>query len=446
MRILILGINFRPELAATGKYTGEMANWLARRGHDVRVVTAPPHYPQWRVLPGYSGWRYARERWFLQNSVEHDAEHSADSSPELQVFRCPIWVPRTPQGLKRLLHLASFGLSSWPVMLWQVLWRPDLVLLIEPTLFCSLQALLAAWCSGAKAWLHIQDFEVDAAFELGDFSWSWLKTAALNCERQLLRYFDRVSTISDRMVERLKSKGVEPSRCILFPNWVDTNVIFPLSSVSLFRKELGIAAETIVCLYSGSMGNKQGLDLLVGAARRLSKRTDVRFVFCGEGVNRNSIAQQAHDLPNTDLVRFQPAERLNDLLNLADIHLLPQRVDAADLVMPSKLTGMFASGRPVVVTANQGTQLATAVDGRGLVVPPGDVECFASAILQLVEDRELRLRFGRAARTYAQDHLEFSKILLHFERAVISACEADGKGVSEVAVRCRTAKVRTPVR
>ena len=103
--------------------------------------------------------------------------------------------------------------------------------------------------------------------------------------------------------------------------------------------------------------------------------------------------------------------RLNDLLNLADVHLLPQRAEAADLVMPSKLTGMFASGRPVVATAEAGTQLAAAVRDCGVVVPPGDAERFSEAIVRLAEDTALRKGLGRNARLYAELTLDKKTIL-----------------------------------
>jgi colanic acid biosynthesis glycosyl transferase WcaI len=145
MKILLYGINFAPELTGIGKYTGEMAAWLVAQGHDVRVVTAPPYYPAWAVSPGYSGRTYRTEDW-----------HGA------KVLRCPLWVPSQPGGLKRLLHLASFALSSLPVMLGQVFWRPQVVWVVEPALFCAPTAeqgfdllsdaatLLLGWWSPAK--------------------------------------------------------------------------------------------------------------------------------------------------------------------------------------------------------------------------------------------------------------------------------------------------------
>ncbi len=346
----------------------------------------------------------------------------------MEILRCPIWVPKSPDGLKRLLYLASFTLASLPVMLSQIRWHPDVVLVVEPTFFCAPQALLAARWSGAKAWVHIQDFEVDAAFELGDLASRRGQNFAFTLERWLLRRFDRASSISEQMVLRLYHKGVDPSRCVYFPNWVDTSSIYPLPHPSCFRHELGIGENTVVALYSGSMGKKQGLDLLVDIARRLAHCSDLRFVFCGEGSYRQALAEKSKGLSNLSVIPFQPSERLNELLNLADIHLLPQRADAADLVMPSKLTGMLASGRPVVATAHSGTQLASVAQGHGVVVPPGDPDAFAAAVLALAADRDLRLKLGQEARRYALTHLDSSPILEGFEQSLIAVCGISGRG------------------
>ncbi len=422
MRILIYGINFHPEPTGVGKYTGEMAHWLAGRGHEVRVVTAPPSYPQWRIFPGYHSRKYSRENSRPQNGNGTPTSGVHDPVPDIVIFRCPIWIPNNPNGLKRLLHLASFGLSSVPALIRQIGWRPDVVLLVEPTLFCALQALMMARWSGARSWLHVQDFEVDAAFGLGDFSSSRVRDWAIAVERRILSSFDRVSAISKRMVDRLSVKGVDPSRGILFPNWVDTSEIFPLEGASPFRKELGIAESAVVALYAGSMGKKHGLELLVEAANRLKHCPDLRFVFCGEGPSRQLFEEAAKQLPNVKLLPVQPAERLNDLLNLADIHLLPQLADAADLVMPSKLTGMMASGRAIVATADPGTQLFGALEGMGLVTTPGDVDALVSSLLRLAEDSSLRKRLGQEARKYAISHLNRDEILHRFERSMASAC------------------------
>jgi len=390
-----------------------MAGWLTARGHQVRVVTAPPFYPEWRVGKNFSAWKYRKEETFL---FLPDGS-SAVARGDITVYRCPLWVPVKPSGLKRLLHYVSFALCSFPVMLLQVLWRPDVVLVVEPTIVCAPQAWLVARLSGAWAWLHIQDMEVDAAFEMGLLPSGLLSQLAYAVERVVLARFDSVSTISASMLTRLKKKGVADG--LLFPNWVDTEVIRPMAAPSLFRRKLGLSDGVRVALYSGNMGNKQGLEILVAAARLLQGRGDVRFVFCGDGSGREGLVVAAAGLGNASFMPLQPIERLNDLLNLADIHLLPQKADAADLVMPSKLTGMLASGRPVVATAKAGTQLAEIVENKGIVVEPDDAGALASAIGLLADDEPLRRKLGAAARTYAVAHLGKQAILTEFEKSLL---------------------------
>jgi Glycosyltransferase len=376
---------------------------LAARCHDVRAVMTPPFYPAWRVDEGYSAWRYQRE-----------------SLSGVDVWRCPVWVPTHPTGVRRMLSQISYFLSSLPVMLWQIFWRPEVVIAIEPPLFCALQAWLVARLAGAKAWLHIQDFEVDVALRMGLLEYGALYSIVATMERWLMCGFDRVSTISEKMLERLSFKGVPPERRVLFTNWVDTERIYPLGYSSPMRSELGISKDTIVVLYSGNMGAKQGLEVMIEAARYLKDDSSVLFVLCGDGGERASLQAQAQSLPNVRFILLQSLEGLNNLLNMADIHILSQRADAADLVMPSKLTGMLASGRPVIATAKTHTQVAKVVEQCGIVVPPEDAQALTDAVRQLAVNPEARSQLGTIARDYALSHWRNDLVLLSFEEKLLS--------------------------
>jgi colanic acid biosynthesis glycosyl transferase WcaI len=406
MKVVVYSVNFSPELTGIGKYTGDMVQWLTSHGHEVRVVTAPPYYPQWSVLKGYSS-----KRW----RVDH-----VDGA---LIYRCPLWVPARLSGLKRLLHLCSFALSSAPIMFWQVRWLPELVMVIEPSLICTPVTISVARLVRAKALLHIQDFEVDAAFELGMLPQGKVRGAVTFIERWLMNRFDRISTISNRMLKRLYEKGVTEERGLLFPNWVDTRKIIPLKTVSRLREELGIPNDEIAVLYSGNMGEKQGLEIVIGAAGILSRESAIRFIMCGHGAAYSRLRELGDGLDNITWLPLQPIDKLNELLNAADIHLLPQRADAADLVMPSKLTGILASGRPVVATAHPGTEVWNVVQGRGIAVEPGNVEAFADAIQKLTADAELRKSLGMAAREYAVAELDKKKVLSEFEAELVSLVE-----------------------
>jgi colanic acid biosynthesis glycosyl transferase WcaI len=398
MRILIIGLYFSPDIISTGKYSGDLAVYLALHGHEVHVVTAPPYYPQWKIRSGYSGWRYCRER--LQG---------------ISVYRCPLWVPKKPSGLNRLPHLFSFSISCLPVVLLQTAWKPDVILCIVPTLLSATMALLAGRLCGAKTWLHIQDFELDAAFNLEILPGRrLLYPLAKFFERSTLTHFDRVSTISNKMLHGCFEKGVRPERIRLFPNWVDTTVIRPLTGENPLRIESGLDSKQVVVLYHGNMGRKQGLEILIEVASRLQDMPDLLFLLCGEGPMRSELEKQAKLLPNVKFLDLQPEEKLNQLVNLADIHVLPQHAGVADLVMPSKLTTMLASGKAVIATADENTELGQVVKQAGLLVPPEDSTALKEAIRYLVHNPEQRLRLGALGRKFAMQNWDREVVLNGF--------------------------------
>lgn len=402
LNILVYGINFWPELTGVGKYSGEMCQWLADHGHLIEVVTAPPYYPAWRVSAGYQSHAYRVEKWATAGRV--------------RITRCPLWVPRQVNTLRRLLHLTSFALSSLPALWAGLRRRPDILLVIAPTLLVAPAALAMARWWQIPAWLHMQDFEVDAMFGLGlGGSQNWLRQIALAIESRLLRSFDRASSITLHMVSRLVAKGVRPFRCVLFPNWVDLSAIFPMCGPNAFRAQLGVGDGDILVLYAGNMGEKQGLEILVDAARILQGQPGIRFVLAGDGAARQRLQRAAEGLDSVFWVSLQPIERLNELLNSADIHVLPQRADAADMVMPSKLIGMFASGRATVGTAARDTQLGQVLGAAGQRVEPGDAQALAAALLGLANNTEQRHALGQRGRAFAERHFAVDSIMADFE-------------------------------
>jgi len=425
MRILLHGLNFSPEEIGIGKYSGEMVHDLLRRGCDVTVVTTPPYYPQWKIKEGFRKWGWWSDATepklkVLEDTLGNHGERRLIRG-RLKVIRCPLWVPGQVSGVKRIIHLASFGLSSIPAVIWSAFrLRPDVIMTIEPGAFCMPTTWLTARLFGAKAWLHVQDFEVDAAFELGILKQPLLKKLVLAVEAFLMRRFDRVSTISTNMIDRLSTKRVEFDRTYLFPNWVDCDVMRPLENAHAFRAQFHLPIDKCIALYAGNIGAKQGLELIIEAARRTNDDRHLHFVICGDGANFPAIEAEAQGLSNLTLLPLQPMELFNTFMNCADIHLLPQKADAADLLMPSKLTGMLATGRPVVACASPGTQIARVVAGIGCVVHPGDVDAFTESVVKLAADPGERERLGRIARAFAIEHLSKRTILDKFFRELQS--------------------------
>jgi len=399
MKLLLYGLNYAPEPVGIGKYSGELAEWLAGRGHEVRVITAPPYFPQWRAIAN----RYRREQ-----------------RRGVAIWRCPLWVPRRPSGVSRLIHLASFAISSLPVLLAQRKWRPDVVLTVAPAFFCAPGALLLGKLCGeaTTTWLHIQDFELDAAFELGILKGRWIRRIAENWERSTLQSFSKISTISASMRQRVIAKGIQVHRVSLLPNWVDLQTIYPLNPIQVdnnpYREELQISEEKIILMYSGSMNKKQGLNLLVEVIKTLAHLPNLIWLLAGEGPTKAELVRDTVGLINVIHLPLQPEERMNDWLNLADIHLLPQKANAADLVLPSKLLGILASGRPLVASTPMGSELGLA-EQAGIRVEPGDSEGFSQAIGELVSNREKRRQLGANGRQLAQEKFGRDAVLLQLE-------------------------------
>lgn len=420
MKILLYSLNFAPELTGIGKYSGEMATWLAQQGHQVQVVCAVPYYPQWQVQEGWSRWRWQRTR-------------QVAGAGTLDVRRCPLWVPSRPSGMRRILHLLSFTFSSLPPLAWRVLvGRPDLVFVVAPALLAAPQAMVLARLAGRPAWLHVQDFEVDAALDLGLVRPGRLGQLARRVEAWLLRRFHRVSTISEAMLTRLHAKGVPQARTALLPNWVDLQAIRPPTAAERARNdvrtELGLGPADRLLLYAGNMGEKQGLDVVIEAARRLRHRSDLRFLMVGTGAAAERLRTSAADLRNMIWWPLQPVQRLNTLLGAADIHLLPQRGDVADLVMPSKLGGMLASGRLVIGTARAGTELGRVLDAVGVRVEPGDAAALAAALELHASDIDALAHRGMAGRAHAEQTLGVTPVLSRFvaQAAALAASAVPG--------------------
>ncbi len=378
-RVLMYAMNYAPELTGCGRYTGEMGEELARRGAIVTVVTTPPHYPGWRVQPGYVN-RYAVEQ-----------------RTGARVLRCPAYLRDQMSGIHRMIAPIAFALSSMPVVLWQMLAkRQDMLICIEPTLFGAPAAIAIAWMRGIPAVLHVQDLEVDAAFEVGHLNPpTWLKRLAYAFERGVMRRFDRVITISEVMRARLIAKGLDPARVALIRNWVDLDHIRPLDDPSGYRAVLDVPTDRFIILYSGNIGHKQGLDTLGRAAASLVDDPAILFVIAGDGPERERLVRDYGALPNIVFRPLQPEGQLGAFLNMADVHVIPQRAGETDFALPSKLAGILASGRPLIAMASPTQEIARFVGNSAIVIPAEDDASLVAAILKMRAGDEPERRAGR---------------------------------------------------
>ncbi len=404
MKILIFGLNYAPELIGTGKYTGELGAWLSEHNHDVRVICAPPYYPDWNVNAGYRAWCYRSE---VINGVK--------------IFRCPLFVPKKPNVFLRLVHLISFSISSLPLLFIHIFWKPSIVITIEPTVFCAPGTLFLSKLSGAKSLLHIQDFELDAMLKLEMGRHGFFTGLGYKIESWIMRRFDAISTISNSMVESAKKKlNGKNNPVFYFPNWVDIDFIKPGMDDSFYRQKWGISAAKKVVIYSGNLGEKQGLEMVIEAASKLSETENVVFLFIGSGAVKDRLVALARQLNLTNVIfhPIQPYQQLPALMALGDIFLVVQKKGVADAVLPSKLTTILAAGKNALITAEKETELGILCEktpGIARLVVPEDIDNFVRVLKDMLQEIDLnKTNINLIARKYAEDFLSKEEALGKF--------------------------------
>jgi colanic acid biosynthesis glycosyl transferase WcaI len=406
--LALYSLNYAPEPIGIPYYNAGMARWLVGRLRwSVVVRTGIPHYPGWRVPPSHAG-------------RDMRAGRGDEVIDGVAVERVPHHVPSLPlSGAKRACLDASWLVATW-WRSWSTRRRPQAVMMVAPPFLGGLLGLFLGWRWGVPVVYHVQDLQVDAALDLGMLP-RRLGSLLSWCERLILRHADLVTTVSPGMAQRIRAKGAGGRRVRLFPNWVDPSGLELRGTAAEFRRQWG-AGEGVVAMYSGSLGRKQGLEVLIEAVALIAEDCPVQVVIAGDGPERAGLEAlvRARGLTRICFCDLVPADRLGDFLSAADLHVIPQRKAAAGSVMPSKLLNIMAVGRPVVVTADHGTDLARTVQaaGGGAVVEPESPLALARAIERLAYSRAEREDCGQAARRYVLARYGIDRVLGAFAQAV----------------------------
>ena len=243
----------------------------------------------------------------------------------------------------------------------------------------------------------------------------------LGVERWLMNRFDKVSSISHSMLAKASHKGVTKENLLFFPNWSDTGFVNPDVDSSDLRAQWGYAPDDKIVLYSGNIGQKQGLEIVLDAAAAFADQPQVKFVIIGNGAYRDTLAAEAasRGLQNLEFKPLQAWELVPQILVMTDVHLVVQKKGVADAVLPSKLTNILAAGGHALVTAEQDTELgelAQRVPGIYHCVEPEDSNAFISGLRQcLTQDTRST---NTIARQYAVDHINSEQVLARFAHAL----------------------------
>ena len=382
MKITLWGINYCPEPTGIGPCTTLLARFLAAQGHEVHVVTSFPYYPTW-----------------VKQAEDQGALYRSEIIDGVRVHRCWHYVPLRVTAWRRIAHEFSFVLTSFFRCL--ALRRPDVFIVISPPLLLGAAGWLLSRCQRSRFLFHVQDLQPDAAASLGLIKKGLLLSALLTLEKFAYARADRISGISQAMLDVFRDKGVPANKLLLFPNPVGTPPSVPLRGQ--FRQRHNISVDTFLAVYAGNLGHKQGLETVVQAAARLTQ-DNVHVVLCGDGAMREHLVDliRRSNAQRLTLLPLQSAEHYAQLMSDADVCLIPQQAGTGRFFFPSKLLSALVYGKPVLAVADADSELVRLMNdhGFGWHVPPGQPERLAETLNDAAGHRELLEWFAAAGRRF----------------------------------------------
>jgi colanic acid biosynthesis glycosyl transferase WcaI len=342
-----------------------------------------------------------------------------EGKPDLTIYRCPSYIPKDPTGKQRAIQDFSYWLSKFLMIFKLIISKKkyDLIITVAPPFHLAYLGLIFRKLKGGKLLYHIQDMQIEAARDLKFFSRKRILAGLFKVEYNILLGADYVSSISEGMIKKIKSKVNRD--IVFFPNWVDTGDYFPIPDRHLLKDKWGFHSNDIVLLYSGAVGVKQGLEGILVTAEQLQQQNHkhIKFVICSSGPYNELIIEQAKrkKLSNISFLSVQVKEIFNEFLNMADLHLVLQKANAGDLVMPSKLTTILAVGGASIITASKGTSLYDMVIEQdfGYIVEPGKHKLLTELILGIKLDDSLEQKRINA-RNYATKYLNVDTVMDDF--------------------------------
>jgi colanic acid biosynthesis glycosyl transferase WcaI len=386
MRVGVVGLNFYPERVGIGVYTHDMCRFFVEAGHDVSVITGFPFYPELRPHLRYAG------RLFVTERVDG-----------MTVHRCFVHVPSRWSVSGRIAHEISFALSTFPRLLRL---RADVLVAVSPAFVPAVGAAVVAHARRIPLAVHIQDLQPDAAAKLGMVRNRLILNALYRAEDRLYRSATLISALDETMCTTIERKGVPQTKVVVFPNWVDLDLGAPLDRGHAFRKDHGFEDRFLV-VYSGSMGVKQGLDLILDVAVLALGEAAIHFVLIGDGAAREGLERVAGDrgLTNVVFLPSQPLERFRAVIAASDLSLIPQRPEVRDLVVPSKVLRLLAGGSPIIAATHPESGLAQLLrqSGAGVVVPGHDPAAVWELIRELKANPERRRVMADRGRAFAAE-------------------------------------------
>jgi len=398
MKITIIGHNYFPEDSGIGLYTTGMAEFLALK-HEVSIITGVPYYPHWKVHADY-----VDSPLFSKETINH-----------VTVYRFKQYTPAKPTFFKRVLQMVHFFIGSLVNGL--KIKKSDVIIVVVPFTVSIILGWFLKISKGGMLWIHIQDFEFDAAFKTKMPSKHQITSTILfQIEKWTLNRADCSSTISKGMMIKLAQKSkVNP---IYFPNWIDYSMINPETAQ---ENKTFSSPTTFNILYSGNIGEKQDWDFYMEFVTAMQIHPEFHFYLVGEGAKREEIVGQLQRLGNFTYCPPVPYNQLNDLLCHADVHVLFQKPEFKDLVMPSKILGMMASAKPSIVTGHGDSEIKNNFEHSqgGFYFHENNIEIIKQLLFRIKQNPEMAKSMGLKARQYVVENFALESILPQFEKDLI---------------------------
>lgn len=382
-RILFLNRIYSPNRGATGHLLKDLTEQLACRGRSITVVTGPSQQGDG-----------SRDH---QNGVTVERTRGFRFTRNSHLRRLMAYLSLYPFLLVRVLRV----LRQSPADVTVIMTDPPLVMLLGPILKRLRGGHLVHWA---------QDVYPDVAETLGVLApGGFLSRLFRRLTRWALRRFDHVVCVGRCMQERFMEHGYPSGQLSVIPNWANTKSIHPIPHAeNAFRQEHGLDGRKVV-MYSGNLGLAHPLEALVEAAHALQLNLpEALFLFVGDGPRLPWLRKQIAERPlsNIRVLPFQPAQRLAESLSAADLHLACMERRLSGLVVPSKVYGILAAGRPCLFLGPETSEAAHLVlqANCGEVLDPEDGKLLADRIIWWMERDLSREQAGIRARRAAEAH------------------------------------------
>lgn len=392
MKILVSSINFHPDHSGIALYSTDLPVYFAERGHEVTMVTGFSYYPRWK--------KRSEDRGKLLQTGEYKG---------IRVLRGYLYVPKKVTTFKRVLHELSF--TSFAFLNFLRAGRHDCIVVITPPLLLGLVGIAFKYLWRAQLVIHIQDLQPDAALSLGMVKRGPLIRLLIRLESLIYRHASWIATITDSMRENLRSKGVPEDKLGVYYNWIDVAGVSELNDnipQGKFISQYSQARDKFTVAYAGNIGVKQGIEVLVELAEATRQYEDIHYFIIGEGARRTQLEEYAEDkgLKNVTFLPFIPQEQYYEMLKDVDVLFVSQKSGAGDVFFPSKLLGIMAVGKPLLISADPDSELSTMISGAGcgLVSAPGDLSCLVQNFLSLYRDPALRKSLENNGRQHVKTY------------------------------------------